>query len=215
MDPVDIANLGLGWLGVKPIASFTEPTTPARRVQGAFNGLRDAVLEDAEWSFATRRASLPRDPTTPLFGYASRYALGPEVITVVKAFPSASTGIIDAFAASMDPPDSDALVWVVEQGLDAGGAQKRYILADTLATSLWIKAVMRVEDYTLWSPSFCQAMAARLAADLCLSLTQDKGLAASMWQLYRAKIEAAKGNDAKQGKPEQVFRVSQLAMRRR
>lgn len=215
MDPVDIANLALGWLGVKQIASFDDPSPAGRRVKSVFAGLRDSVLEDADWSFATERRELPRDGTTPLFGYASRYLMPSDVITVRKAFPSVVTGLIDAFAASLEPTDSDFMAWEIESGTNSAGQRGRYILADTIATSLYVKAIVRVEDHTLWSPTFTQALAARLAADLCVPLTEDKALAAQMWQLYKVKLDAATGNDAKQGMPDRVFRVSSLAMRRR
>lgn len=188
MDPLDIANLGIGWLGKKPLTAMTDNAS----VASAFDGLRDAVLEDRNWTFAMSRWQVVRNAVPPAFGYSNAYGpLDSSIIRVVHA---------------SDPDEhDDRLEWEPEG---------RRVLANSDAAKLNIRALVRVKDSSLWSPSFCQALAARIAADLCIAMTNNRALAADMWKLYEAKLEIASGNDARQGSPGKI-RSDYFARKRR
>lgn len=53
MDSVSICNLALGMLGIPAIASMEEPNNNAKLCKRFFPVLRDRVLRDHSWSFAT------------------------------------------------------------------------------------------------------------------------------------------------------------------
>jgi hypothetical protein len=202
MEPLEIANLGLGWLGRSPIASFDEASKVAERVKGAFDGLRDAVLEDRDWSFAMSRRLLPRHPLPPAFGYTSRYEVPEDLLRVVN-IEDPSAAEVDGFAASIYPVVG-GLRWELEGG---------FILADTSVAELRVRGVERVEASARWSPGFCQALAARLAADLCVPLTENRSLQADMWTLYEKKLNGAAANDGRQGRSQRLT-ASTLKARR-
>jgi hypothetical protein len=205
MDPVAVANLALGWLGCDRVTSFESPTQKTEQLLAdQFEGLRDAVLEDGDWTFATKRFVVVPDPTAvPPFGYAAAFPVDATVLRVVSVAPAGNTGTLDAFAASLDPDFDSAIDWRYED---------RCILADAYS-SLYVKAIRQVPDSMKWSPAFCQALAARIAADLCVPLTADRSLMAAMWTLYEAKLKAARSNDGRQGRS-QVIRASTIARRR-
>jgi hypothetical protein len=208
MDPTDIANLALGWLAVSKIADLdTDPGRPAELMRDAFAGLRDAVLEDRDWSFAMERYQIDKDAAAPVFGYSSRYLLPSEVLRVSTAEEATDGATFDAFAMSTWPEDFSAsgLDWVKEG---------RFILANTSAAKLNVRAVKRVEDTTIWSPAFCQALAARMASDLCNAITEDKVLARDNEKRYLDKLQAASSSDGRQGRAQRL-KSSWLQRRRR
>jgi hypothetical protein len=203
VDQLGIANLALGWLGVAPLTSMDDPSAAGRRIKAAFDGIRDTVLEERDWAFATGRLQLALAPVAPPSTYAGRYAIPSTVLRVLRAW-EVSTGSLASIGMNADDPDASTLEWQVESGFDNAdgtGDVKRYVVADITSTSLNIKAIIRVEDASLWSPSFCQALAARIAADLCVPLTQKVDLASQMWSLYERKLSDAAANDSRQGAP--------------
>jgi hypothetical protein len=208
MDRTGIANLALGWLAVSKITDLdSDPGRPAEILRDNFDALRDAVLEDRDWSFAMDRFVLNKDAAAAAYGYTSRYQLPAVVLRVVSAEEASAGTTYDAFAMSTWPEDfgGAGLDWVVEG---------RFILANTTAAQLNVKAVKQQADITLWSPAFCQALAARIAADLCTVITEDKALAREHEQRYQAKLQAASSSDGRQGRAQRV-RSTWLARRRR
>lgn len=206
MDPLQVVNLGIGWLGKDPIVSLDNPSgKPAERLAAAFAGLRDAVLEDGDWTFAIERLSLDKDAVPPAFGFTARFVLPARVLRVITAEePAGSAGAVDAFAASLYGRSS-GLEWQKEG---------RHVVANSSAAKLNVRAVVQVVDSNLWSPGFCAALAARIAAEFAVPFTENRSLQADMWSLYRAKIHEARFNDGRQGRSERL-RANALAARRR
>jgi hypothetical protein len=185
---VNVANLALGLIAGGRIASFDDATKRAQKVREVFDFTRDAVLEDRDWSFAMDRFVVSRDPAAPAFGYPSRYEL-----------PSAALRVVTA------EEDGTPVDWVKEG---------RYVLADTEALSLEVRAVMVVVDPARWTPGFVQAFAARLAAELALPLTEKATIQADMWALYQKKLDDAAANDGRGAGRSQRVRANKLKMRR-
>ena len=67
-----------------------------------------------------------------------------------------------------------------------------------------IRAVVRITDPTRFSALFVQALAARLAADLAIPLTQSKELQRQHYELYMTKLSEAVTNDGMQGKSRKI-----------
>jgi len=180
---VKICNLGLGWLGAKLITSLEDDSTEAILCRNNFDLLRDTVLEARAWTFASKRNTLPvvvsSKPPEEVFGYSSRFKLPSDNIRVLKA------GSIPSFL--------DRLQWVKE------GDE---ILANT--GKLYINYTSRVTEPTKFSASFCQTLAARIAADLCIALTENPKLQEAMWQLYMSKLTDAAASDGTQGRQERI-----------
>jgi hypothetical protein len=188
VDPVSICNLALGWLGAQLINTLDDESTEARLCKANFDLVRDAVLEAKAWTFATKRYVLAPDAGAPEFGWSKRFPLPPEVVRVLRC----------------DAPRGDGrLPWARE------GA---FILADDTDV-LHLAAIVRVEDAAQWSPAFGNAVAARLAAELAVPLSENRSLQADLWSLYERKLKQAGTLDGMQGRAEQ-FGPGRLARSR-
>src|SRR5512147_1211662 len=144
MDPLAVVNLGLGWLGVDPLSSFDDSGPVGRRVQACWEGLRDAVLEDRDWSFALEPMELGRDPTDPPFGFPARYSIPSTVLLIARACPGSGNESLAALA--MTEPGEEKVYYQIRAGRDSGGQLQRYVVADQDADSIRVEALVRVED---------------------------------------------------------------------
>lgn len=218
MDPVAVANLALGWLGQPPISAIdgSDPSPAGQLLFQQFAGIRDAVLEARDWTFATKRYVLPLAGGRPPWGWTSQFQLPAEVLRVITAANASPTGTLDAFAISMaldEGTEVTRLEWVKEGRMIFAGSLNSGQSGQPIQ-QLNVKAIVQIEDSSLWSPTFCQALAARIAADLCISLLNNRALQADLWKLYDAKLRDAASNDGRQGRLQR--RVSNtLATRRK
>lgn len=180
---VEICNLSLGWLAVSLITSLDDNSTQANLCKVNFPLLRDAVLEARAWTFATKRTTLPPVtngiPAEEDFGYVNRFKLPDDHIRVLKAGAS--------------PNFQDRLYWVKE---------KNEILANT--PKLYLSYIYRIEDTSKFSSAFVQTLAARIASDLCVSLTENVKLQDAMWKKYGQKLLEAAATDGMQGRQEKI-----------
>ena len=170
---VSICNQAISWLGATPIASLDDDTTEARLCKANYAQVRDAVLEEHDWTFAIGRFDLPKNAVGPTNGYGNGFQI-----------PSSVLRVLDVNCGED---------WRVE-GQD--------IVTNEAAVS--IRAVVRVDDPNRFSSLFVQALAARLAADLAISITQSREMQKQHYQIYLDKLAAAVANDGMQGKSRQV-----------
>ena len=141
--------------------------------------MRDAVTEAHNWTFAKRRYELPQLLNNPVFYYAQAYALPTEVLRVIDV------NRIEAKDGTFD--------WQIEEvdGLNA-------IVINALFCR--ILAVTQNTDTKRFTNLYTQALAARIAADLAIPLTNSRQMQADMWAIYQVKIKEAAALDASQGK---------------
>jgi len=184
---VGIANIALGLLGVKPITSFGDDSKAAQLLTNQYEALRDATLEDREWSFAIKRYIFDSAvEASPVFGYTYAFNLPADVLRVV-AMPISD----DDNAPGIDS-------WVVEG---------RQILCNE--DYIRVRAIIRVETVTDFSPSFVQAFAYRIAHQLCVPLTENIKHFAELEKEYDKRISEAAATNGMQGKS-QVLRSTNL-----
>lgn len=171
---VSVANLALQHQGRGAlIVDMGENTQAARVMKLHLPYARDAVTRSYPWNFAKARASLPALGTTPTFEFSHQFQLptDPKCLRVLR---------VDG----MDDMD-----WRVEGGLllcnDAGPID-----------ILYLKRVTSLIDT---DPLFIQALAARLAADTAMTLTESSGKADTLWRVYQAKLREARAVDAQEG----------------
>jgi hypothetical protein len=182
---VDICNLALGWLAVKPITSEelnSQSSVQAKLCHINYPLLRDAVLEARAWTFATRRtfiAPLTNQDEQNLFGYLNRFELPDKCLRVLRA--------------GSTPDFHDRLRWTKEE---------HAILANT--GKLFIQYIHQEKDTGKFSAAFVQALATRLAADLAIPLTEDAKIQETMFRLYINKITEAAATDGTQGRQEKI-----------
>lgn len=177
---VSICNQALGFLGEGLITSFSDGTKGANLCQANYQYLRDAVLEDTEWSFAMKRDKLPALSTTPV-SYAYAHQLPTDCLRVCQV--SWDNQFIQ----------TDTLKWELED---------RKVLCDL--ETVYVRYVSRVTDPSKFSPGFTQALVYRIASELAIPLTNSRSLMESMQTMYEARLRVGVALDGTQGRTRRV-----------
>ncbi len=177
---IEICNLALNHVGAGTISSFESPTKEARTVKLLYNTLRDTVLEDHDWNFARRRQVLALLPDT-YSGWDFAYQVPADCLVVRKLYDP--SGELD---------DKIPFEFVCD---DAKG--RRLILTDEEDAELIYTC--RIENPTLFSTQFRDALSFRIAADLSQPLRGKLDLHGVMMQRYQLALGAATRVSANQG----------------
>lgn len=176
---VALANNALQLIGRgKFIVSLDEDSQAARIMRAALPTVRDAVLRAYPWNFAQARAEIAEDETAPLFEYAHAYTLPEDCLFCHTIY------------------NGDDENWKVEG---------RKILTD-MGAPIYIKYTRRVTDLAQSDPLFFDVLAARLAAQCAVSLSESTTKAAELWRLYNLKLRETRAVDAQEGQPDPLPR---------
>lgn len=178
MTDIEICSAALAALGTKGISSFDDDSAEARACKAYYSLVRDKVLEERVWSFARKQYVLSPDATAPTFGYTKRFLVPSEVVRVHR---------VDDGSGEYRMP------WEM---------QGRYILADE--ATIYVTAVRKEVDTSLYSPGFTMCVALRLAVALAVPLKENRQLKADLWDEYTHELKEAAGVDGTQGKSEAV-----------
>ena len=176
---VAICNTALAWLGQTPITTLDDPADPnAEKCRNVYPFVRDAVLEEREWTFARARATSTTEQRDD-WDQWYKHSFPEDWLTVSNVYEDANS--------------EENIEWVREG---------RYIL--TKYETVYMRGLKRIVDTGQFSNLFVQALAARMAADLAVPLTQDRQMQADMWQLYQAKLMEAAARDGYQGSSQKL-----------
>ena len=198
---VTICNLALSRLGHQVITSLTEGTTTADLCNLHYGPTRDAVLRAHPWNFAIYRQALAQDVTTPSFEFDFRYALptSPYCLKVIRTDWEAngfSGTAIYGFPGQMGYADF-GMPYRIEG---------RFLLCNESTVS--IEFIGRVTDVAQFDDLFTDLLAQRLAAEMCVRLTDNQSAAKTLWDIYTAKLAEARTTDAQEGTPREVVDVT-------
>jgi hypothetical protein len=183
---VAICNLALAELGRgAEITALDEPTQAARACRRRYPHARDAVLRSYDWNFAARRASLPASADAPAFGYPNAFDLPADCLLVRAIHGEECAG------------------WEVE------GTR----VITTAAAPLRHTYTARVTNPGAFDTLFVDAFATRLAADLCVQLTENTARAQGLLQLFQVKLDEARRCDAREGQAQREQRGTWLDAR--
>lgn len=144
---VEICNAALQKLGAQRITALTDNSVNARACSACFDRLRLAELRKNPWSFAITRATLAADATSPAFGRANSFTLPSDFLRLLSPYPEDNLSSRD---------------WLVEG---------RAIVTDESAP-LYIRYMADVSDPNTMDPLFRDALAARMAMEMCEEITQ-------------------------------------------
>lgn len=179
----DICNQALTKIGADRILAITDDTKAASTLNAIWAIKRDAELAAQPWTFAIRRASLPASTTTPSFGWSYAYPLPSDYLAMVEV------GEDYAFYTG-DPQPLFAL---------EGGE----VLTDQ-GSPLNIRYVSRVTNTGLYPALFAEALACRLAAELCESMTQSGPKREAAWAEHKKAIREARRVNAIEQPPRKI-----------
>lgn len=181
---VEIANLALTALGTKLITSFLDESVEAQLSKLHYPTARDAALEEREWTFAVKRATLASLQALPEWGYAFAHQVPADTIRLIE--------VRDTFPRRFYSNEtSNRLRWVREGNT---------ILSDT--GTVFARYLARVEDPNIYSPAFVKVVAARLAMDMCIPITQSRKTYENMAAAYEIAVKKAAVTDGMQGRTE-------------
>ena len=177
---VDICNVAISALGGKRINALGEATNEGRLCGVYFPFLRDALLADHKWNFASTRVYKQATLATgPLFGWSYAYQLPSNCLRV------------------LDTEDED-MKWIVEQD---------QLFADY--TEVSYRYIFRQTDVSKWSAGFALAMAKGMEALLSIPLTGRGERQQQAWADFKQVYQLAKGVDGQEGFPS-ALRISEL-----
>lgn len=167
---VDICNMALAnKLGANRITSLTEDSKGANAVSLAYEPVRNLVMRMHPWRFCKTRVVLAPLVATPAFGYDYAYET-----------PGDSLRILDV--------DTD-LDWTLEDG---------EILTDE-GPALNILYQKLITDTTKFDPLFIEALAIRLAYQVCEEITQSTNKKTELKNDFQDIMKEARSVNAKEG----------------
>jgi len=187
---VDICNMALGWIGADRITSLDDDSTQANLCKLNYPRSRDAVLETRQWQFALRREELAPDPVPPAYYWGQRFQVPTDVLRVISVDQPASSGSDELISGIVHP---EQIPWEI---------QGNYILCNFEVIS--VLEIVRVTATASFSEGFAHALAARLAADLSIPITNSRTMQSDMWSLYQIKLDDAAATDGMQGRSQRI-----------
>ncbi len=202
VSPVEICNQALGWLGGDLIISLEDQTVEAKLCKANYEPLRNAVLEEREWTFAVKRLEPVELTALPVYGYDKAFQIPPEVIRILQVSRAGEvdSGILveGSFKSATRGGTGNGRETRIEWAREGDK-----ILANNSAR-IFMRALVRIEDTTKFSPAFDQALAARLAMDLSIPLTSSGATQDRMAKMYGEKMQLAAASDGMQGRSQNV-----------
>lgn len=185
---VEIVNRALTKLGESRILALTDDTKAARDANSLFAIVRDSELRSSRWRFAIKRTTLPALLTAPAFGYDRQFQLPVDCLKVLDVgdyYPGVDTA---------DYVNSDTSEYAIE-----GNA-----ILTNLKAPLRIRYVARIEDPALFDATFVEALACKLAIELCESLTDSGSKRQQAWSEYDMALKAAQRANAIERPPHKM-----------
>jgi hypothetical protein len=171
---INICNMALARIGVSSyISSLTEASNEARNCSLFYEPMRDFVLRDHNWNFATKRVLLA-DAGTPASNWAYKYTYPSDCLKVRKIV---SPGIRN--------PRNDQRV-AFEVANDNG---QRVIYTNQAQAELIY--TVRVTDPTLFDPMFTSALAYILASEIAMPLSVQPAVADQARKAYTQSVSMA------------------------
>jgi hypothetical protein len=186
MSVVSIVNQALSLLAVDPIISLSDDTKQANVASRIYAGVRDHVLDERAWTFATGRAVLTPEGTTPAFGFSHQFSIPTtwlRILSVTDILPVLGSG---EFTRIFE--------WRREGDFILGDAEKIYVSYTEVVT-----------DTSKMSSSFKDCLAYRLAADMAIPLRESRALMIDYQTIYSDKLIKASSVDAAQGSRERKY----------
>lgn len=192
-----VANLAMGHLGQREIATLSDNNTRTRAVRTFFDAARDATLRLKHWNFATAWARPAADTVDGIGPLTKRFPLPPDCLRV--------RFVQDASEDS----------WAVESArVTVGGAPVEVMVLVTSSTAPLVCYTRRIEEPRLWDSLFVEQFGYELAALCARKCGRSINYAGTLRATAAAKLSTAGGVDSKEKSRERRDETSWLAARR-
>jgi hypothetical protein len=192
---VSICNQALTFLAADPITSLDDNSAAAKWMKINYYPIRNAVLESGDWTFATVRAK-SEVADMDAFGVAYSHPQPPEWLSVYRVYSGVH--------------GSDPDRWIQDRSWRMEGNN---VLSDNAI--VYMRGTEEVVNTNRFSFLFAQALAARIAVDACIPLTENPVLLQDMTRLFGTKLQEAKAADGMQGRNDKTISRRLTNVRRR
>lgn len=194
---IDICNLALSYLGQQRITNLLDPQNRQEELCALhYPIIRDLVTEIRMWTWATVRdtsTTSQRDEWGQMFSHDT-----PEGwLKVFRAFSSVNSGLGSERTNRRRRMGANANWWY-EDGK---------IISENSTLFLW--GVRQVVDANKFPKTVVTTMAYRLAADMCVAITENSKLKVSLMASYETDLSEAAARDGGQGRNE-IIESNQL-----
>lgn len=181
---VQICNIALNHIGQRQITALNENTQSSRACSLVFDTVRDSVLREHTWNFATVMEQLApiSGESVPVWDYL--YTYPPKCLFVRKVFNSSTSD-------DQLPDEHKEMLTPVT---------KQKCIATNVETA-WIEYTYQVTDPNLYDGAFIDALTYRLAASLAQNIAGNNALAKDMLSFYERIMDRAKLANASEGAP--------------
>ncbi len=160
---IDVINAALILVGSRPGTSVTENTKVMQFATARYDSARDLVLASAPWNSATKRVTLNKLSTTPVWGFSAEHQLPADFLRLIRLEGTA-------------PPINFRI-----EG-------RKVISNETTINILYIYKMTVVQDM---DELLKNAIATRLAAEIALAVKADKSQADGLFNLAeKAALDA-------------------------
>ena len=159
---IEICNEALTALGENAIVALTDNSKAARLCNLKYANKRDYLLRRYPWSFATKRITLAPDVAIPEFEFSAQFTLPVDCIQFREIYP-------------------DTVIYDIEN---------RKILCDE--SVLYIKYTRQVVDPNKMDATFIETLAALMARELAVPLTDSTRRHDKMDTLFEIKLSEAR-----------------------
>lgn len=219
-----ISNLALGRIGARgQIVNINENSANAVKCLAVWDAVFQEVLSERDWKFAKTRTMLQLSPVTPLYTWQFAWALPQDFLRFVRPRrrqesqdyqlmygPDGCQGWYSRHDPPFWPHGWDYRVetltagWKVVQGQDpipypSPFPTGKYALTnyggDIQGAPAAITYIQLITDYTQLMPGFVNCFAYRLAQELCIGVTEDKGKWQLMEQKYKESLNSAEAQN--------------------
>ncbi len=184
-EKVRIANIALNMLGEKAITSLDDDSDRARAIKIHYETARDSTLEAHEWTFAIKRWIPSPDATAPVWGPSHAFPIPSDVLRVISVH-----GDNSSFSVTND---TEQVQWLVE---------RNQVVCDEEV--IYCRGIQRVEEEGRFTKLFDQALSAKLASLVAVSVSASVDLQANMLGFYAQFLADAKSRDGLQGRTRRI-----------
>jgi hypothetical protein len=172
---VDVCNKALNYLQAGSISSLEDNTAKARACLAVFDTIRDSVLADYPWSFATHIEVPELIVDEVLVGWLYLYAIPAKCLAIRKIF-------VDTSVPNPDPIEYEECV--------SPSTLKRAVAVNY--EDPYMRYTRQIVNPALWSVKFSDAMAMRLAAEIGATITGKQEAATEAANRYGTIVSEAK-----------------------
>ena len=169
---VNICNSAMIKLGAEPINDLNDDTKEARLCRLQFDRIRDTVLRSAPWSFAMKRVVLNPTTDTLAFGDGNIFLLPDDCVKFVRMYEEYGSYTIEG---------------------------ENLICAQEVVQGWYVSNNVTPDKY---DPSFSEALAYAIAADLCYTLTQSDTMRQGLLSGMQVFTQEARSYNSQEKTPE-------------